>query len=97
MVSLYFRARIAPYRDYKLAILDPLLYIHHVFIDRLWWKWQSENLDGRLYQLGCPTAQGGTEDSILDYVITTYGIGPNVTVKEAMDIQGGFLCYKYDY
>ncbi|KAG5818319.1 hypothetical protein H9Q74_003020 [Fusarium xylarioides] len=39
---------------------DPLFYIHHGFIDRLWWKWQSENLDGRLYQLGGPSAQGGT-------------------------------------
>ncbi|KAI1023887.1 hypothetical protein LB504_004967, partial [Fusarium proliferatum] len=69
---------------------DPLLYIHHVFIDRLWWKWQSENLGGRLYQLGGPTAQGGTEDSIPDYVITTYGIRPNVTVKEAMDFRADF-------
>ncbi|KAF4417048.1 monophenol monooxygenase [Fusarium acutatum] len=76
---------------------DPLFYIHHGFIDRLWWKWQSEDLDSRLYQRGGPSAQGGTEELTLDYVMTTYGIRPNVTVKEVMDIQGGFLCYKYDY
>ncbi|KAF5643351.1 monophenol monooxygenase [Fusarium tjaetaba] len=76
---------------------DPLFYIHHGFIDRLWWKWQSEDPASRLYQLGGPSIQGGTEETTLDYVMTTYGIRPNVTVKEVMDIQGGFLCYKYDY
>jgi tyrosinase len=29
--------------------------------------------------------------------MTTYEIRPNVTVGEVMDIQGGYLCYKYDY
>ncbi|KAF5603905.1 monophenol monooxygenase [Fusarium subglutinans] len=67
------------------------------FIDRLWWKWQSEDLDSRLYQLGGPSAQGGTEELTLDYVMTTYGIRPNVTIKEVMNVEGGFLCYKYDY
>ncbi|CZR44972.1 uncharacterized protein FPRO_14724 [Fusarium proliferatum ET1] len=76
---------------------DPLFYIYHAFIDRLWWKWQSEDPDSRLYQLGGPSTQGGTEELTLGYVMTTYEIRPNVTVKEAMDIQGGYLCYKYDY
>jgi tyrosinase len=83
--------------DYKLTSLDPLFYIHHGFIDRLWWKWQSEDLDSRLYQLGGPSTQGGSEELTLDYVMTTYEIRPNVTVREVMDIQSGFLCYRYDY
>lgn len=29
--------------------------------------------------------------------MTTYEIRPNVTVRDVMDIQGGLLCYKYDY
>ncbi|SCN91481.1 related to monophenol monooxygenase [Fusarium fujikuroi] len=61
---------------------DPLFYIHHAFIDRLWWKWQSEDPDSRLYQLGGSSTQGGTEELTLDYVMTTYEIRPNVTVKE---------------
>ncbi|KAF4416224.1 hypothetical protein F53441_14557 [Fusarium austroafricanum] len=65
--------------------------------DRLWWKWQSEDLGNRLYQLGGPSTQGESEELTLDYVMTTYGIRPNVTVRDVMDIQGGYLCYKYDY
>ncbi|KAJ9416735.1 hypothetical protein QL093DRAFT_2020223, partial [Fusarium oxysporum] len=51
----------------------------------------------RLYQLGGPSTQGGYEELTLDYVMTTYGIRPNVTVRNVMDIQGGYLCYRYDY
>lgn len=29
--------------------------------------------------------------------MTTYEIRPNVTVGDVMDIQGGFICYQYDY
>ncbi|KAJ4129033.1 hypothetical protein NW768_007562 [Fusarium equiseti] len=76
---------------------DPLFYIHHAFVDRLWWKWQSEDPATRLYQLGGPVKQGGSEETTLDYIMTTYGIRPNVTVRNVMDIQGGFLCYDYDY
>ncbi|KAK7577919.1 hypothetical protein V3481_016454 [Fusarium oxysporum f. sp. vasinfectum] len=76
---------------------DPLFYLHHGFVDRLWWKWQSEDFGNRLYQLGGPSTQGGYEELTLDYVMTTYGIRPNVTVRDVMDIQGGYLCYRYDY
>ncbi|EGU89170.1 hypothetical protein FOXB_00301 [Fusarium oxysporum f. sp. conglutinans Fo5176] len=65
--------------------------------DRLWWKWQSEDFGNRLYQLGGPSTQGGYEELTLDYVMTTYGIRPNVTVRDVMDIQGAYLCYRYDY
>ncbi|KXJ87286.1 hypothetical protein Micbo1qcDRAFT_185635 [Microdochium bolleyi] len=55
----------------------------------------------RLYQLGGSSTQepvdGKVEETTLDYVMTTYGIHPNATVRDVMDIQGGFLCYQYDY
>ncbi|KAG9496459.1 hypothetical protein J7337_013047 [Fusarium musae] len=35
---------------------------------------------------GGPSAQGGTGETTLDYIMTTYGIRPNGTVKEVMGI-----------
>ncbi|KAJ0149006.1 Uncharacterized protein HZ326_8431 [Fusarium oxysporum f. sp. albedinis] len=62
------------------------------------WRWEDNAMTcGRLYQLGGPSTQGGYEELTLDYVMTTYGIRPNVTVRNVMDIQGGYLCYRYDY
>ncbi|KAI1064257.1 hypothetical protein LB506_008053, partial [Fusarium annulatum] len=47
---------------------------------------ESEDAESRLYQLGGPSTQRGTEELTLGYVMTTYEIRPNVTVKEVMDI-----------
>jgi tyrosinase len=31
---------------------DPLFFLHHAFIDLLWWKWQVQDLDTRLIAIG---------------------------------------------
>lgn len=30
---------------------DPLFYLHHTNLDRLWWNWQSVDLDSRLFDM----------------------------------------------
>lgn len=38
---------------------DPVFFLHHTNLDRLWWKWQSANLTARLTDMGgqnVPTA-----------------------------------------
>jgi tyrosinase len=27
---------------------DPLFYLHHTWLDKLWWKWQALDLENRL-------------------------------------------------
>lgn len=31
---------------------DPLFYLHHANIDRLWWLWQAADLPARLEEMG---------------------------------------------
>ncbi|ETS80056.1 hypothetical protein PFICI_07585 [Pestalotiopsis fici W106-1] len=31
---------------------DPLFFLHHTNLDRLWWRWQQDNLPSRLYEMG---------------------------------------------
>ncbi|KAF2645886.1 Di-copper centre-containing protein [Massarina eburnea CBS 473.64] len=31
---------------------DPLFFLHHTNLDRLWWQWQSQNLSARLTDMG---------------------------------------------
>lgn len=50
---------------------DPLFMMHHGFVDKMWWDWQSQDLTKRLTDMGGPNAQdpavgfiefgGGTE------------------------------------
>ena len=40
---------------------------------------------------------GGYEEVTLDYVLSSWGVLPDVTVYDVMDTEGGYLCYEYDY
>ncbi|KAL4803386.1 hypothetical protein BDV18DRAFT_40551 [Aspergillus unguis] len=48
---------------------DPLFYLHHAYIDRLWWQWQQADLPRRLSDMGGPNTPP------LD-VLTGAGLGP---------------------
>lgn len=40
--------------DVSLSPADPLFFMHHTNLDRLWWKWQSEDLEARLTDMSGP-------------------------------------------
>ncbi|KAI1260053.1 amino acid transporter [Xylariaceae sp. FL1019] len=56
---------------------DPLFFLHHTNLDRLWWQWQQDNLPSRLYEMGgrsIPKLEALTSygwlfpsDAIMDY------------------------------
>lgn len=31
---------------------DPIFYLHHTYLDKLWWDWQSKDLAHRLTEIG---------------------------------------------
>ncbi|KAF2427391.1 Di-copper centre-containing protein [Tothia fuscella] len=86
---------------------DPLFYLHHAYIDKLWWDWQNFNLSSRLYEIGGPNVRPTAELPLrkrngdfgnmtkLDHVLSLYSIMPNKTIGDVMDTRSDFLCYKY--
>ncbi|KAK3322763.1 hypothetical protein B0H66DRAFT_602193 [Apodospora peruviana] len=40
--------------DTLLSPGDPLFYLHHVWLDKIWWEWQSRNLSVRLTEMSGP-------------------------------------------
>jgi tyrosinase len=74
---------------------DPVFFMHHGFVDHSWHLWQNGDPNNRLYQISGNTIDG--QPVTLDYVLTSNGIRPPVTVRDMMDVMGGFLCYRYDY
>lgn len=57
--------------------LDPLFFLHHTNLDRLWWNWQTENISSRIFDMdgqNVPTAEYissmglyNVTDATLDY------------------------------
>ncbi|KAF3767350.1 hypothetical protein M406DRAFT_61271 [Cryphonectria parasitica EP155] len=89
---------------------DPMFFMHHNYIDRVWWKWQTANASSRLSDMSgnawnytffeendITLPASVNLNTTLDYVLTTFDILPDIKVEEVMNAQGGYLCYEYDY
>ena len=76
--------------------IDPLWFLHHSQLDRLWWIWQQADRKRRL------TAYSGKADNNTDAaasltdVMDYGGFVPNIQVSQLMDTSSGLLCYKYE-
>jgi tyrosinase len=92
-------------QDVFTSTNDPLFFLHHAGLDRLWAMWQELDLDNRLHNVS------GTVPSLLPFSFpgsnftldTPIWMGfsaPDRPVKDVMDTMNrngkGFLCYKYD-
>lgn len=80
---------------------DPIFFMHHANIDRVWWSWQKKDLKNRLKDISGPifiqdfnNEQGG--NTTLDYPLSLGFNAQDITVSDTMDIKGGVLCYDYD-
>ncbi|EUC67370.1 tyrosinase tyrosinase: common central domain protein, partial [Rhizoctonia solani AG-3 Rhs1AP] len=83
--------------------VDPLFFMHHNNIDRLWALWQGRD-EQRLKDYAGNTVQGQSPTDGSRYPLATLNdtvdIGmsgfPPIQVRDLMDTQGPTLCYKYD-
>ncbi|MCJ1310855.1 hypothetical protein MMC25_004523 [Agyrium rufum] len=75
---------------------DPVFFLHHTQLDRLWWKWQQADLRTRLYDYAGSVVSNSTTKSAGLHDMLFYGqLGPDVTVSDIMDTRAGPLCYEY--
>ncbi|KAM5352194.1 hypothetical protein ACJ41O_004917 [Fusarium nematophilum] len=87
---------------------DPLFFMHHANMDRLWDKWQRLDWPRRKSDIGGPDTQfaypfaffGDKEyrNVTLDYKMNFDKLVPgkkHLKIRQVMDTQGGELCYTY--
>ena len=74
---------------------DPVFFLHHGQLDRLWWTWQG--MDGRKRRrvYSGKRSHNSSEDASLDDVIPMGGLAPDTTVGSIIDTESGLLCYSY--
>ncbi|KAK0471425.1 hypothetical protein IW261DRAFT_1670955 [Armillaria novae-zelandiae] len=79
---------------------DPIFWLHHGYVDYIWWKWQGDN-ETRIHDLqeiGYETQREpdtGYVETTADTVLYSYDVLPNATVGDMLDTKRGFLCYTY--
>ncbi|CAE6471904.1 unnamed protein product [Rhizoctonia solani] len=75
---------------------DPLFYLHHAQIDRMWALWQGRNKT-RLSDYSGNTIQNVTTNTALTSdLMTMLDLAENRTVESIMDTQANGLCYTYE-
>lgn len=79
---------------YKKPI-DPIFYLHHANLDRIWWNWQQVN-PSRLYEVSGRSAITPLYQNItLDFGLDMGGFAPTEPIREVMDIYSEPMCYTY--
>ncbi|KAI0197510.1 putative tyrosinase [Astrocystis sublimbata] len=73
---------------------DPIFFLHHAQLDRLWWQWQSAHPDRTLAYHG-PSRHNSTKAAQLTDLIEMAGLAPNVQVSSVMATNSRLLCYEY--
>lgn len=77
------------------APYDPLFFLHHTQLDRLWWLWQQRDQGKRLDAYGGHNHRHSIVQASLEDEITMQGLASPVKVQQVMDTENGFLCYRY--
>ncbi|PQE32034.1 tyrosinase protein [Rutstroemia sp. NJR-2017a WRK4] len=96
--------------DIDCSAGDPTFYLHHNYVDRVWWQWQQADAKSRMFDIsgnslnttyleeqGYVAPKGGYVETSLEYVLSVADIVPDVQIIDVVNVQGGYLCYEYDY
>ncbi|OAA73408.1 tyrosinase [Cordyceps fumosorosea ARSEF 2679] len=77
------------------AANDPLFFLHHANLDRLWWTWQRQGPRDRQMQYLGQHMYNSTGDARLDDMLMYDGFTADVPVYQVMDAERGLHCYTY--
>ncbi|KAH8171379.1 hypothetical protein LIA77_08146 [Sarocladium implicatum] len=76
---------------------EPLFFLHHAQVDRLWWTWQQKN-ESRLKDYSGEAMHYGEEgrrEVSMDDLLMMGDIAEDVTVRDVMDTRSEKLCFTY--
>ncbi|OCL13772.1 Di-copper centre-containing protein [Glonium stellatum] len=76
---------------------DPLFFLHHGNLDRIFWEWQQKDLKTRLNQVGGPIVpfDYSGQNVTLGFQVNMGKLAGNQTLKTLLNTVGGVLCYTY--
>lgn len=76
-----------------LTEADPIFFLHHTMVDKIWWQWQQQNPQNRTFAYQGVRNDG--QNATLNDVLPMLGLAPEGVVRDYMNTKGGVLCYTY--
>ncbi|PVH93604.1 Di-copper centre-containing protein, partial [Periconia macrospinosa] len=82
--------------DFSLltAPSDPVFFLHHAQLDRVWWRWQAVKVKRKMAYAGL-AARGSESRAETSDLLDMGGLAPMLPVSEILDTTSGLLCYTY--
>ncbi|KAJ7098253.1 tyrosinase [Mycena epipterygia] len=75
---------------------DPVFYLHHANLDRIWWNWQQMDLPNRLFDVsGRSSVDPPFVNITLGFELKMLNLAPLVPIRDIMDPRTQPLCYAY--
>jgi tyrosinase len=78
----------------ELSHLDPVFFLHHAQLDRLWWKWQVLHPKKSAQYEGVVSHRSKEQASPND-LLKMGDLAPDIAVAQIIDTQSDFLRYHY--
>jgi tyrosinase len=72
---------------------DPIFFLHHAQVDRLWWLWQKQAPNTRTLAYDGVDQNGRTVT--LNDILPMNGLAADGIVRNFMDAKSADLCYTY--
>jgi hypothetical protein len=72
---------------------DPIFFLHHAQVDRVWWLWQQQNPSARNYDYS--GMEWANQPATLDSIMYMSDFAPERKVRDFMTTNNADLCYKY--
>lgn len=80
--------------DTHTQVSDPIFWLHHVQLDRLWWLWQREAPQQRLHDYKQHKSEIQRPTSLQD-VLQYNELAEGARVNQVMDTENSIVCYRY--
>ncbi|KAJ7847812.1 tyrosinase [Mycena olivaceomarginata] len=75
---------------------DPVFYLHHANLDRIWWTWQQLDLPHRLFDVsGRSSVDPPFVNITLAFQLKMLNLAPLVPIRDIMDPTSEPSCYRY--
>ena len=75
--------------------IDPVFFLHHTQLDRIWWKWQQIDPQARLKDYAGQAAYTSNTEAELKDPLPLGDLAPDVRVEDMMNTASGYICYRY--
>jgi tyrosinase len=82
-------------------VVDPVFYLHHAQVDRLWWLWQQQDIESRAKTYQGPRqntrvhANESLTGSSLEDVLSLGNLSKPIRVHDVITTESEVLCYRY--